>query len=113
MLLDMKKCLLLLSVVLGLVIFQSQASNLPACKGSYWTNCFGTYVIGNSQGKWAGDKYVGEFRDYNFNGQGTYYFLGDHEFKGDIYVGEFWDGKSISDILRSCRENWRIDIQMD
>ena len=70
-------------------------SNLPACKGSYnpntWTNCFGTYIGGNSQGKWAGDKYVGEFVDGSFNGKGTYYFLGDHEFKGDIYIGEFKD----------------------
>jgi len=58
---DMKKFLLLLSVLFGLLVLQSQASNLPACKGSYnlntLTNCFGinTYV--------NGDKYVGEFKN--------------------------------------------------
>ena len=77
--------------------YAQSGSALPKCPEQRlptqlpWSNCFGTYIGGNSQGKWAGDKYVGEFVDGSFNGKGTYYFLGDHEFKGDIYIGEFKD----------------------
>jgi hypothetical protein len=35
----------------------------------------------------------GEWRDGKKNGQGTYYFLADNQFKGDKYVGEHRDGK--------------------
>ena len=65
-------------------------SNLPACQGSdasRWSNCFGSWTASN------GDKYVGEFKDDKYNGQGTYYFLADNEFKDDKYVGELKDGK--------------------
>ena len=65
-------------------------SKLPACQGSgtaKWNNCFGSWTPSN------GDKYVGEFKDGNYNGQGTYYFLADNQFKGDKYVGEWRDGK--------------------
>ena len=45
------------------------ASDLPDCVGddsANWNNCFGTYT-------WPyGAKYVGEFKDDKFNGQGTY-----------------------------------------
>ena len=61
------------------------ASNLPACpsdKSAYWHNCVGTYTFA------GGDKYVGEFRDGELNGQGTYTFT-----NGDKYIGEFKDGK--------------------
>ncbi|MDA7561573.1 trypsin-like peptidase domain-containing protein [Alphaproteobacteria bacterium] len=91
-------------------------SDLPACPSSgYLHNCFGTYTF-DSNSKWAGDKYVGEFRDNTYhgqgtythasgnkyvgefrggerNGQGTFYFLADDEFKGDKYVGEFRDSE--------------------
>ena len=66
-------------------------SNLPACKGSdvaRWSNCVGSWTASN------GDKYVGEWKDGTFNGQGTYYSLADNQFKGDKVVGEFKDGKS-------------------
>ena len=65
-------------------------SNLPACKGSdasKWNSCFGSWTFPN------GDKYVGEYRDGKSNGQGTFYFLADNQFKGDKYVGEYKDGK--------------------
>ena len=62
------------------------ANDLPACPSSgYFHNCFGTYTFAD------GDKYVGEWRDDKKNGQGTYYYLADDEFKGDKYVGEFRD----------------------
>ena len=38
----MNRYLILFSIVFGLVILHSYASNLPTCKGNYWTNCFGT-----------------------------------------------------------------------
>ena len=65
-------------------------SNLPGCTGSdatKWSNCFGSYTASN------GDKYVGEFKDGNYNGQGTYLYIAENQFKGDKYVGEFKDGK--------------------
>ena len=64
------------------------AENLPACPSSgYFHNCFGTYTFA-SDSEWAGDKYVGEFRDDTFHGQGTYTFA-----SGSKYVGELKDGK--------------------
>ena len=45
------------------------ASNLPECPSDetlYRDNCFGTYTFA------SGDKYVGEYRDGERNGQGTY-----------------------------------------
>ncbi|MDO8369525.1 MAG: cell envelope integrity protein TolA [Candidatus Nitrotoga sp.] len=59
---------------------------LPSCPGTYetatWTNCFGVYTYS------SGAKYVGEFKDDKFNGQGTL-TLPD----GTKYVGEFKDDK--------------------
>jgi len=46
----------------------------------------------NGQGTWtsaSGDVYVGEYRDDQANGQGTYTFAG-----GDVYVGEHRDNQS-------------------
>ena len=59
-------------------------SNLPACTGNdttKWNNCFGSWTAAN------GNKYVGEFKDGNFNGQGTLRWV-----TGENYVGEFKDG---------------------
>ena len=60
------KIILLLAVLAGGV----SASDLPECVGDRfgdrWNNCFGTYTYDN------GNKYVGEFKDFHFNGQGTY-----------------------------------------
>ena len=43
------------------------ASDLPPCPSSgYFHNCFGTKTYAD------GNKYVGEFKDNEFNGQGTY-----------------------------------------
>ena len=61
------------------------ASDLPACPtddGVRWHNCFGTSTSAN------GDKYVGEWKDNNRNGQGTYTIA-----DGATWVGEFKDDK--------------------
>jgi hypothetical protein len=57
----------------------------PECKGHVldWTNCVGTYE--NQSGK-----YVGEFVNGNFNGQGVYKFR-----SGKILEGIFEHGKRI------------------
>ena len=40
-----------------------------------------------------GDTYVGEFKDDEYNGQGTYTFGPNSEWSGDKYVGGYKDGK--------------------
>ena len=61
-------------------------SSLPPCPGNHraeqWNNCFGAVDLRN------GDKYVGEFKDGKFNGQGTWTTP-----NGEKYVGEFKDDK--------------------
>ena len=58
-------------------------SNLTACPSSgYLHNCFGTLTQS------SGDKYVGEFKDNQRNGQGTFTFA-----EGSKYVGEYKDDK--------------------
>ena len=59
-------------------------SSLPKCKGKFnkWTNCYGT-----KESK-KGHKYVGEFLNGKFHGQGTYTYA-----NGDKYVGEWEKGK--------------------
>ena len=78
----MKQLNRILSIQLAtlyLGITASFASDLPACPTSgYFNNCFGTYTFDN------GDKYVGEWKGDEANGQGTYTFA-----SGDKYVGEF------------------------
>ena len=32
------------------------------------------FIFVDSQSEWAGDKYVGEYRDNKMNGQGAYFF---------------------------------------
>ena len=61
--------LLVRSVFLVLLISAAESWALRPCPGTYnpntWNNCQGTYT-------WAsGTKYVGEFKDGNFHGQGT------------------------------------------
>lgn len=63
-------------------------SNLPACLGrdsAKWSNCFGTeaYLFDT--------KYVGEFKDGKFHGQGAY-----HSSNGKISQGIWADGKLVS-----------------
>ena len=72
-------------LLIVLMIGSSYAqSNLPACKGSdvtRWDNCFGAFNWTN------GNKYVGEWKDGEYNGQGTSTWT-----NGNKYVGEWKDG---------------------
>ena len=45
-----------------------EASDLPSCKrnAAVWDDCFGTFTFDD------GVKYIGEWRDDKFNGQGTF-----------------------------------------
>ena len=59
---------------------------LPPCPSDqtkYYDNCFGTYTSS------SGSKYVGEFRNNKFNGQGIFFFAK----SGSKYVGEWRDNK--------------------
>jgi hypothetical protein len=63
----------------------AQATSLPACPGSYntsWTNCQGT------QANARGDRYVGAFKNGDYDGLGSY-----TEADGLRYVGEFRQGR--------------------
>jgi clan AA aspartic protease (TIGR02281 family) len=55
-------------------------SRLPSClqAQTYWHMCFGTFTFP------SGDRYVGEWRDNKFDGEGTYTLP-----SGERYVGEF------------------------
>ena len=73
---------------------EARGSSLPKCpedQSARYHMCFGTYIW--KDGKWKGDKYVGEYKDGKMHGQGTYYYLADNKFKGDKYVGEYKDDK--------------------
>ena len=51
----------------ALILSATASFALPPCPASgYFHNCFGTYTFS------TGDKYVGEFKDGKYNGQGTY-----------------------------------------
>jgi len=93
------------------VAIEAGQSKLPACQGSdtkRWSNCTGEettseyiykgeFLNGKQHGagqmnilhpNFKGDKYVGEFKDDKYNGQGTYTSA-----NGDKYVGELKGGK--------------------
>ena len=61
-----------------------RAGPMLACQGPVlaWTDCFGGVDLPD------GSKYVGEFKDGKYHGQGTYLFA-----DGRRYVGELKDGK--------------------
>ena len=79
---------LLLRALLLMVISSAYAqSNLPTCQGSdttKWNNCFGTLRFANE-----GERYVGEIKNGQSNGRGTFFYASGIT---DKYVGEFKDG---------------------
>ena len=82
----MRRLTATLCLTLAVLLFSAtQGFALPPCPTdrhvSTWTDCFGTYTSAK------GDKYVGEFRDGKYHGQGT------ETFGGGKYVGEYKDGK--------------------
>ena len=62
----MNKLTLFISALLFMILNVSQVWALPNCVGSFstskWKNCFGIYIFGMDT-EWAGDKYIGEFKD--------------------------------------------------
>lgn len=77
----MKHLLRILSLLLPLTATGQSA--LPPCPTDVsvrWHQCFGTFAD-------KSERYVGEFRNDRYHGQGTYYFS-----SGATYAGEFRDG---------------------
>ena len=63
-----------------------------------WTGCLGTLTLAD------GDKYVGEFKDGKYHGQGTHIFP-----DGEKYVGEFKDGKYNGQGTLTYANGWEYD----
>ena len=79
----MNKLLLTLSFLVSFICLSSQVLALPSCPSTgYFNNCFGAYIHDN------GDKYLGEWKDDKYHGQGTFSFI-----DGDKYVGGWKDDK--------------------
>ena len=86
------KRLLPILMVLGMLLGDagkglavSSCPGSPTSSGSTfisWTDCFGIWNSAN------GNKYVGEFKNGKYHGQGTFIYV-----SGDKYVGEFKNGK--------------------
>ena len=82
----------------------------PSDTSKLWDKCFGTINLNNGDkyvGEWKddnkhgqgtytyaiGDKYVGEYKYDKKHGQGTYTFGNQSQWAGDEYVGEWKDDK--------------------
>ena len=79
------KRILTLSFIIFSPFITLQSWALPSCpsnQNAYKDNCFGIYSWGD------GEKYIGEWKDNKFHGQGTYTFK-----NGNLYVGDFKEGK--------------------
>lgn len=61
---------------------ESRKRDCPKSPSAYFDNCFGIFEFD------GGDKYVGEFKDDDFHGLGTYIFP-----DGDVFRGYFQNGK--------------------
>ena len=85
----MNKLLLKLLLLFSLTFITMQSWALPTCPPTgYFDNCYGTYIHEN------GDQYVGEWKDDEYHGQGTFYYLAEDKNKGDKYVGQFKNNNS-------------------
>jgi len=73
---------LITPLLLILFTLPSYASDLPPCPKDTYHNCFGAKTSA------TGNKYVGEFKNNKYHGNGTYTFV-----DGEKYVGEFKNGK--------------------
>ena len=67
--------------LLTLFLVNNPAFGLPKCENNYENHCFGTINHKN------GEKYVGEIKNYKYNGKGIYLYI-----NGNTYEGEFKDG---------------------
>ena len=76
----MKKIILLNTFFISISI--QALPDCPSDTSAIWNNCFGTL------NQFNGNKYVGEWKDNKYDGQGTFTAA-----SGDKYVGGFKDGK--------------------
>ena len=67
-------------------------TNCPKNTELLWNNCYGSFTF-PPDSDFAGDTYIGEWKDNELNGQGTYIFGPDSDFAGDVYIGEWKDNK--------------------
>ena len=77
-------------IMLLLFSITTNAYALPECPKDLskpWDKCFGTSTFAN------GNKYVGEFKDNKYHGQGIYTYGDESQWAGDKYVGEYKDDK--------------------
>ena len=68
------------------ILRSASLSNLPACRSSFsvqWSNCVGTLTFAD------GSKYVGEFKDGEYSGNGNFTFGKKSKHAGDQYIGQF------------------------
>jgi len=77
----MRSILIMFMVVFAQVGFAQ--SNLPACNGNFTSACFAEYRFPN------GNRYIGEWANEQFHGQGTFNMN-----NGDVYAGQFVYGKN-------------------
>jgi len=82
----MKKLSLYVFLVLLTISACSEQNQLSKCIEGDCNNGQGTFTF--VSGKFAGDKYVGQFKNQKQHGQGTYTWA-----NGDKYVGEWKKGK--------------------
>jgi len=75
----MKKLLLILCLITSCISYAQ--SNSPACNGDNWNNCYGE----RSQ---FGEKYIGQWKNNLYHGQGTLTFS-----MVGKYIGQWKDGK--------------------
>ena len=116
----------LLSTIFTLVV--SNVWALPNCpyKGTaYWTNCQGTYTNANGNkyvGEWQndkwhgqgirnlanGDKYVGEFKNGKKHGQGTYTYINGNKYVGEWKNDKIWNAKmgNLGKLCKSLRDKY-------
>ena len=82
----MKRLLTILCIPALLLLSSTEGWSLPPCEDhvSTWTNCFGTATDA------SGNKYVGEWKDDKFHGQGTYTYA-----DGTVEQGTWRDGEFV------------------
>ena len=62
-----------------------------------WSKCVGEHKDGEQHGQgtytWTnGNKYVGEYKDGKKHGQGTYTYTDGRKYVGEFKNGNFWNG---------------------
>ena len=77
----------ILTIVLALGSQAILAEQLPNCaKNETFNDCFGSFKFGPDS-EWAGDEYIGEWKNDLFHGQGKYIYS-----SGNVHTGMFFEG---------------------